>query len=86
MKIFNTRYCLTNIITEHDVKEWGDRESIFPSMAKGYNSLLLVEGRESVKREWHKSLESATLRAKEAKKEKLVSLNRAIKRLNTLDF
>ena len=81
MKIWNTKYCLTDGITEHDVEQCNDTMVRIPKSDKGYEVFLHGEGKE-----WHRSLESAVYRANEVKIKKLQSLDKQVKRIGAIEF
>lgn len=76
MKIWNSKYALTEGLTEHDGEEVGD------GMAKvGPLYYLHGEGKE-----WHRTRESAVARAEVMREAKIASLKKAISRLEKLRF
>ncbi len=81
MKIWNTKYCLTDGITEHEVKETNDNYVMIPAAEKSYGVYLHGEGKE-----WHRSKASAIVRANEVKIKKLQSLDRQIQKISSIEF
>ena len=81
MKIWNTKYCLTDGITEHDVRECSDNMVEISKSEHAYAIYLHGEGRD-----WHKTLEGAVARAEEVKIKKLHSLDKQIKKISAIEF
>ncbi|MEE9459652.1 MAG: hypothetical protein V3V84_07815 [Candidatus Bathyarchaeia archaeon] len=81
MKIWNTKYCLTDGITEHDVEETDSNIVTIMKAKTRYSTHLHGEGKE-----WHKSLEGAASRANEIKIKKLQSLAKSMKRISAIKF
>lgn len=78
MKIWSTKYCLTEGITEHDVPEPdGGR------VVTGGRYILYLHGEG---RDWHKSEGAAIERAYEIKTKKLKSLSKQIKKVKAIEF
>ena len=82
MKIWNTKYCLTDGITEHDVEICrNDSMVTIPKTEKSYAINLHGEGKD-----WHRSRETAINRAKEVKIKKLQSLDKQMKKISAIEF
>jgi len=82
MKIWNTKYCLTDGITEHDAEVTGDcTMAVLPKTKANYRTVLHGEGKD-----WHRSREAAILRANEVKIKKLKSLDRQVKKISAIEF
>ncbi len=81
MKIWNTKYCLTNGITAHEVKDEYSNMVVIPATDKSYQICLHGEGKE-----WHKSRSSAVVRAEEVKIKKLISLDKQTKKISAIKF
>jgi hypothetical protein len=77
MKIFNTKYALTDGIKEYEV-EVGKNEDI---VKIGSCSYLHGEGKE-----WHRTIESANKRAEEMRQQKIKSLEKQLDKLKKLRF
>lgn len=76
MKIWNSKYALTEGLIEQDGEEVGD------SMVKvGSLQYLHGEGRE-----WHRTRESAVIRAEAMRKAKIASVRKQLARLEALRF
>jgi len=81
MIIFSTKYCLTQGITEHDVRECGNGMVAVPKTDKSFEYYLHGEGVN-----WHKTKESAVSRAEEVRVKKLQSLDKTIKKISGIKF
>jgi len=82
MKIWNTRYCLTDGITEHEAERFENSELVtIRKIGSGCDMHLHGEGKD-----WHRSLESAITRANEIKIKKLQSLDKQIKKISDIEF
>lgn len=82
MKIWNTKNCLINGITEHEGEQFEGGELVsITNTDKNCVSHLYGEGRE-----WHRSLESAITRANEIKIKKLQSLDKQVKKISAIEF
>lgn len=82
MKIWNTKYCLTGGITEHEVEECFTAGMVeIPKTDKSFAVYLHGEGRE-----WHRSFADAVFRANEIKIKKLQSLDRQVKKISAIEF
>ena len=81
MIIFSTKYCLTQGITEHDVRECGNGMVAVPKTAKSFEYYLHGEGVD-----WHRTKEGATSRAEEVRIKKLQSLDKSIKKISAIKF
>ncbi len=81
MKIWNTKYCLTKGITTHEAT--GGTTGMVRITDEPYrcDPYLHREGRD-----WHRTHESALIRAHIMKAEKIESLHRQIKKLSTMNF
>lgn len=76
MKIWNSKYALTEGLIEQEVEEVGD------SMVKvGPLQYLHGEGRE-----WHRTRESAAARAEAMRRAKIASVRKQLARLEALRF
>lgn len=82
MKIWNTKYCLTDGITEHEVVNGYTADMVtIPKTDDSYKVHLHGEGKE-----WHRSRESAVSRANEIKIRKLQSLDKQVKKISAIEF
>lgn len=81
MKIWNTKYCLTDGVTEHEAGLCESDNMVVIKTDKSFPVYLHGEGRE-----WHRSLESAITRANEIKIKKLKSLDKQIKKISAIEF
>ena len=83
MKIWNTKYALTNGITEHEAE---DCFHISEGWVKyqtdnGYLQYLHGEGKQ-----WHRTQESALARAEEMRQKKIQSLRKQLAKIESLRF
>lgn len=79
MKIWNTKYALTSGILLNDGEE------VMPGMIEinhgNYRSYLHGEGKE-----WHRTQESAVIRAEEMRTKKIAQIKRKIAKLEAMTF
>jgi len=81
MVIWSTKYCLTEGITKHDVKDTDESSVVIPRTKDA--PMLMLHG---LGREWHKTEEGAIKRATEIKAKKIISLNKQIKKVSLIEF
>lgn len=82
MKIWNTKYCLTEGITEHEARLCGDGDMVeISAKTHAYATYLHGEGKE-----WHKSHKAALTRAGEVRIKKLISLAKQAKKITGIVF
>jgi predicted ATP-grasp superfamily ATP-dependent carboligase len=75
MKVWITKYALSEGIEEHDVTDCGE------GMMLTANRYFHGEGRD-----WHRTRESAVTKAEKMRKSKIASLRKQIERLEKLAF
>jgi hypothetical protein len=82
MKIWNTKYCLTDGITEHEVNKCTSRGMVEISKdSQAFATYLHGEGKE-----WHRTEKEAIERANEVKIKKLKSLDKQVKKISAIFF
>lgn len=82
MKAYITKYALTEGIVEVDDAEvYNEHPSMITVKSLGPFATFHGEGRE-----WHKTRESAVARAEEMQKKKIVSLRKALKKMEAMKF
>ena len=79
MKVYNTKYALTDGIKEVEVETF----TFDTQMVKLVGSLGYLHG-EGL--EWHRTFESAVAKAELMRLKKILSLNKALKKLHALEF
>lgn len=79
MKVYVTKYALTDGIREIDVEECGD--GLVRTIGHRYDTYFHKEGRE-----WHRDQVSANARADAMRKAKIASLEKSIAKLRALKF
>ena len=78
MKIWNTKYCLSEGILEHDIKASDIHDNLIRVPQLFY---LHCEGKD-----WHRTKEAAQFRADEVRIKKLKSLDKQIKKISAIIF
>lgn len=82
MKIWSTKYCLTDGITEHEVVNGYTNNMVtIPKTADSYAMHLHGEGKD-----WHKSKEAAVRRANVIRIKKLQSLDKQVEKISAIEF
>ena len=81
MKIWNTKYCLTTGITEHEAKECSEGMVGIANKSTRMGIYLHGEGLE-----WHRTRAGAIARAEAVREKKLELLNKQIKKLKGTNF
>lgn len=80
MKIWNTKYALTEGVTEHDAEE---TETAGMVVIRSNNSPIYLHGEG---RDWHRSRDVAIIRANTVRLRKIASLKAQIARLERMAF
>jgi hypothetical protein len=81
MKVWVTKYALTQGITEHEVDPPKMGSDIVIDKSTRFWQFFHGEGKQ-----WHRTRESAVTRAQATKRQKITSLKTQIKRLEALEF
>lgn len=81
MIVYVTKYALTKGIQMHEVGEPSGSTELVTDVRGWQYGEFHGQGRE-----WHKTLESARIRAEELREAKIVSLQKQIKKLKNLRF
>ncbi len=83
MKIWSTKYCLTEGIIEHEIDPMDANNSLIVIPKNKCSCAVYLHGEG---RDWHKCREDAVLRADEIRIRKLKSLDRQIKTISAISF
>ena len=78
MKIYSTKYALTEGIQKHEANDCGDG---MVSVGSPYSNYLHGEGKE-----WHRTRESAVARAEVMRKAKIESLRKSLAKFEAMRF
>ncbi len=82
MKVYVTKNALTRGIEELEVELVPGTSMVrTPNRESGYTQYLHGEGKE-----WHRTFEAAQIKARELKDKKIISLHRALKKLQETRF
>ncbi len=81
IKIWGTKYWISDGITEHEFDECVIDELIVIRHSEGWILSLHGEGKE-----WHRRREDAVIRVEDLRKKKIEGLKRKITKLSAMDF
>lgn len=83
MKVYITKYALTQGIYEVEAEDCGNNMIKVPVKSRGFNSFDYYHGEG---REWHRTREAAIERAREMRDKKMDSLEKQMKKLTRMRF
>jgi hypothetical protein len=81
MKVFVTKYALTQGILEKEGEISNTNSNMFLVLGGPYTDFFFREGRD-----WHRTLEGAKDRAREMQTLKIISLKKSLKKIEALEF
>lgn len=87
MKVFITKYALTQGILEREVTQSQEHPSMVSTQGECTSeSWVVSEVFHTEGKDWHRTFESAQRRAEKMRKAKIASLNKSLARIENLSF